>query len=117
MAELMRITDGLLLTGRALELAGYAVKLAQRFRARNALPPLAALDQLATALAAPGQPDTPAEPVGDPETVTTDQAAELLNCSTRQARRLAPALGGRLVGGRWLLDRQAVTEHLEGMTR
>lgn len=40
--------------------------------------------------------------------------AALLGCSTRTATRLAPKLGGRLVGGRWLLDRQAVTEHTEG---
>ena len=93
----------LLLTGTALEACRYAVAVAQRARARNGLPPSTQLAQLGEALAAAGQTDSPAEPAG------------LLGCSERKARRLAPQLGGRLTGGRWLLDRVAVTEHLEGV--
>lgn len=103
-----------LLTGTALDVARYACDVAQRARARNGLPPSRDLARLADALAAPGQTDSADEPAGQGDYVTTDQAADLLHCSPRTARRLAPALGGRLVGGRWLLDRQAVAEHKEG---
>ena len=105
-----------LLDGSALDAARYAVDVAQRARARNGLPRSVALARLAEALAAPGQEDSPDEPAGQPDLVTTEQAAEVLGVSLRSARRLAPRLGGRLVGGRWLLDRQAVAEHLEGRT-
>jgi hypothetical protein len=105
----------LLLTGTALEACRYAVAVAQRARARNGLPPSTQLAQLGEALAAAGQTDSPAEPAGQPDNVTTSEAAALLGCSERKARRLAPQLGGRLTGGRWLLDRVAVTEHLEGV--
>lgn len=103
-----------LLTGTALDAARYAVDVTQRARARNGLPPSSALARLAAALAAPGQTDTAEEAPGQGDYMTTDEAAHLLGCSTRQARRLAPALGGQLVGGRWLVDRLAVTEHTEG---
>lgn len=105
-----------LLTGQSVEACRYAVDVAQRSRARNGLPPSTALAQLAGALSAAGQADMPEEPEGQPDNVTTTEAAALLGCSERQARRLAPALGGRLTGGRWLLDRVAVAEHIEGGT-
>lgn len=104
----------LLLTGRAVELCRYAAAAAQRYRTSNGLPPLVGLTQLAEALAAAGQADMPAEPEGQPDTVTTHEAAALLGCSERQVRRKAALLGGRLTGGRWLLDRAAIAEHLEG---
>lgn len=103
-----------LLDGPALDVARYAVTVAQRARARNGLPPSRALAGLADVLSPAGQADTPDEAPGEADDMTTAEAAELLGVSRRTARRLAPALGGRLVGGRWLLDRQAVTEHLEG---
>ncbi len=103
-----------LITGSGLDALRYAVRVAQRARQRNGLPRVAALDALAAAVAAPGQPDSPNDPVGEADDVTTEQAAEMLGVSLRTVRRLAPGLGGRLVGGRWLLDRQAVTEHING---
>lgn len=111
-----RITDGVLLTGSALDAARYCVEVAQRARARNGLPRSVALARLADALSPAGHADTPHEAPGEHDDMTTDEAARLLGCTARQARRLAPVLGGRLVGGRWLLDRQAVAEHLEGRT-
>ena len=102
-----------LLTGSALDAARYAVDVAQRARARNGLPPSTALARLAAALSPAGQTDNPNEPTGEADDMTTEEAARLLGCSPRQARRLAPALGGRLTGGRWLLDRVAVAEHTE----
>ena len=94
----------------------YAIESAQRTRQRNGLPPLPSLARLRAALAPVGHADTPAEPVEEPELVTTREAAELLHKSARTVRRLAPGLGGRLVGGRLLLDRQAITEHQQGAT-
>ncbi|MFX1757245.1 helix-turn-helix domain-containing protein [Rhodococcus sp. As11] len=109
-----RLAPGvLLLTGDAVQALAYAVQVAQRARQRNGLPPSRALAALASAA---GQQDT--EPASaletEPEWITTEEAARMLGISDRQARRLAPRLGGRLTGGRWLLDRRAVTEHQEG---
>lgn len=104
-----------LLTGPALDACRYAVGVAQRARARNGLPPSTQLAQLADALTAAGQPDSAEDAAGQPDAMTTHEAAAQLGCSERTARRLAPALGGQRVGGRWLLDRVAVTEHLEGV--
>ena len=103
-------------TGDALGLLAYAVDTTQRARARNGLPPLAGLVSLRALVTPAGHGDNPSEPEGEPELVTTREAAELLHLSARTVRRLAPGLGGRLVGGRLLLDRQAITEHLQGAT-
>lgn len=118
---MLRIPAGaVLLTGGALDAARYAVEVAQRARRRNGLPPVASLTALADALdaamAVGGQTDTIDDAQGDPDYMTTDEAAELLGISPRSVRRMASRLGGRLVGGRWLVDRQAVSEHLEGLT-
>jgi excisionase family DNA binding protein len=113
----VRLPEGaVLLTGDALVACRYAVTVAQRARGRNGLPPSVGLAHLAAALSPAGHADMPDEAAGEPEDMTTDEAARLLGYSTRQVRRLAPALGGRLVGGRWLVDRQAVSEHKEGLT-
>lgn len=105
-----------LLDGRHLEALRYAIDVTQRARHRNGLPPVAALAALAALVAAPGQSDSPDESAGEPEYMTTDEAAALLGISPRSVRRMASGLGGRIVGGRWLVDRQAVTEHKEGQT-
>ena len=105
-----------LIDGRHLDALRYAIGAAQRARRRNALPPAAALDQLAALVAPPGHGDTPDEPTGESDDMTTNQAAAVLGVSPRTVRRLASGLGGRLVGGRLLLDRQAVIEQIEGMT-
>lgn len=110
----LQIRDAVLLSGDDRRLVGYAVAAARKLRARNGLPPLADLDQLALTLAAWGQPDTADDPASDDELMTTQAAAELLGCSERTARRLAPRLGGRLIGGHWLLDAQAVHQHKAG---
>ena len=108
--------DAVVLTGDALALVAYAVDTTQRARARNGLPPLAGLVSLRALVTPAGHGDNPSDPEGEPELVTTREAAELLRCSERTARRLAPKLGGRNIGGRWLLDRHAVAEHLQGAT-
>lgn len=105
--------DVLLLTGDAIGALAYAVAVTQRARARNGLPTSRALAALASAA---GQADTQSAPEldTDEELITTEEAAQMLGISNRQARRRAPQLGGRLTGGRWLLDRRAVLEHQEG---
>jgi len=112
-----RIRDGVLLTGRALELTVFAIDAAQRYRAHQGLAPLPALNQLRALMSPPGQADMLEESSGQAEVVariSTRDAAALLGCSERHVRRLAPMVGGELVGGRWLLDRQAVLEHIGG---
>ncbi len=42
--------------------------------------------------------------------VDTAQASELLGTSERWARDLAPRIGGRKIGGRWLIPRDALPE-------
>ena len=115
--------NGVLVAGRTLDLVAQAVRDAQRWRARNGLPPLDAYAKLLAAVtpdaapvAADGHADSPADPVVEAEAMTTDEAAALLGVSDRTARRLAPQLGARRVGRAWLLDRAAVLEHAEGST-
>ncbi|MFC9833186.1 hypothetical protein ACFVKB_05070 [Rhodococcus sp. NPDC127530] len=111
--------DVLLLTGSAVEALRYAVVVAVTSRHRNGLRVPAHLAELAAELADSGQSDGKA--LGNSNTgtrttewITTEEAARMLNCSNRQARRLAPQLDGRLSGGRWVLDRQAVQDHIDG---
>lgn len=42
------------------------------------------------------------------------EAAARLGLTDRQVRRLAPRLGGKKIGGRWLIDEQALVEQIEG---
>lgn len=110
--------DAVVLTGTALVAARFAVQVAQVARRRDGLPASTALADLEAALSMSpaGHADTPRELVGEADYMTTDEAADQLGCTERHARRLAPLLGGRLVGGRWLVDRVAVVEHIEGST-
>lgn len=107
----------LVVVGEDIDLVRYCVRVAQRARRRNALPPLHGLDRLAAAcnVTVGGHADAEPDHGGDDELMDTETAARVLGCSPRQARRLAPLLGGRRVGGRWLLDPQAVAEHHDGM--
>lgn len=45
---------------------------------------------------------------GGEDLIGSREAAEVLLVSKRQVQRLAPNLGGRLAGGRWVFDRAAV---------
>lgn len=45
---------------------------------------------------------------GGEDLIGSREAAEVLSVSKRQVQRLAPNLGGRLAGGRWVFDRAAV---------
>ena len=113
-----RLTRAVLLTGSAVEVARYAVAAAQRARRRNGLPPVASLANLAaifdSALSPGGHLDTVGDETEQPDYMTTTEAAALLDCTERTVRRQAGELGGRKLGGRWFVDRQAVAEHIEG---
>jgi len=50
----------------------------------------------------------------EPPTVTVAEAARQLGLSERQTRRRAPQLGGKRIGGVWLIDQDAIAEHKEG---
>lgn len=112
------------LHGPSLRACLDAVLRAARARRLNGLPPSAEhvrlAEALTSAMAATGQTDMPktvaAEHVSheDIPSIPLAEAARRLTVSARHARRLAPKLGGRRVGGRWFLDPVAVQEHLEG---
>jgi hypothetical protein len=110
------------LTGPAARAAAECVLIAIRSRRVNGLPRSSHYDAIAAALvAAAGQSDDPKTAaaqhermVTNPPTVPVPDAAREIGLSVRQTRRLAPKLGGRIIGGRWLLDAQAVAEHVNG---
>lgn len=112
-----RVGPVVLLAGPAVPAALYAVRVAQRERRRDGLPPSRALDRLAGVLSPGGHEDMPAEPIDEPEPMmSTSEAAALLGVSRRQATRLAPQLDGRFTGGRWLIPSRTLDDHLEGST-
>ena len=117
--SVQRLGDALLIQGDAVEGLRFAVAVALAARKRNGLPVPVPLAELAAELAVGGQRDTTSKAHNDTEGrqaewIDTQEAARMLGCSKRQARRQAPLLGGHLAGGRWLLDRRAVIEHLKG---
>lgn len=63
----------------------------------------------------PGHESDCARQQSDPQTwITAKEAATMLVCSTRHARRLAADLDGQLIGGRLLFDRVTIAEYVEG---
>jgi hypothetical protein len=118
---LVHVGGVVVLSGEALRDALDGLLIAHRARSLSGLPTSPHLRALAlalsTAVAASGQTDVRTTPVVRPsilQPMAIREAAELLGLSLRQTRRLAPKLGGDRVSGRWLLDRQAVNEHMEG---
>lgn len=122
MNGLYRVGPAVMVSGHTARILRDALLIAARARSINGLPvsrdyqTIAA--ELHAAMSASGHPDVRAPAVADAGVMSPDvpieQAAAELGCSKRQARRLAPSLGGRIVGGRWLIDRQALNEHIEG---
>lgn len=125
------MTDGLhrvggvvVLSGDALRAAMQCVVITIRNRALSGLPN-GTYEQLAqelgAAMAEGGQSDVRTTAVREIDvmqrpTVPIGEAATRLGLSHRQVRRLAPKLGGQIIGGRWLVDELAVREHIEGAT-
>lgn len=109
------------LTGRWLAVARQAIHGANLARRRNGLPNSAdyaqLLDAIAAAMSRPRHCDTepqPSQALSERDELTVEEAMAVLGKSRRSVQRLAPRLGGRMVGGRWLLDRRAVEEHQAG---
>lgn len=114
---IQRIDGAILLTGSSIDTVRYAVRVTIAARQRNGqrVPP--EIVELARELAVFGQRDTGIETTNNsgaqPDWISTTEAAQMLNCSYRQARRLAPDLGGTMRAGRWLISRTAVADHIE----
>jgi hypothetical protein len=118
---LTRVGPVVILHGAALRTAFDTVTIATRARKLNGLPISAhhrALAQaLVEAVAANGQVVAAAHVAVTSSilpAITVEEAAATLHLSRRQTRSLAPKLGGRIVPGRWLLDAQAIDEHVKG---
>ncbi len=116
--DVLTLGGSVVISGSAAKAAMWAVLVAKRERQRSGLPHSKALDDIGTALlAAMGQRDVP-EPV--PESsyeqqpdVSIEHAAQILGLSRRQTRRMATELGGMIIAGRWMLDRQSIIERKE----
>lgn len=118
------VTTGpaVVLSGRWLAVVRQAVFAANVARRRNGLPDsrdyAAVLGSIAAAMSPVGHNVVDSGVVAavsiPPEELTVEEAAGMLARSHRQVQRMAPKLGGRRIGGRWLLDRRAVEEHVEG---
>jgi hypothetical protein len=113
--------SAVILHGPALRAALDCVLIAGRSRRLSGLPDSRAYLGLAEALlraSASGRSDVlkhvPAQYFPVAPTVPIEEAADMLRLSRRQTRRIAPRLGGRIIAGRWLLDRTAIDEHLTG---
>lgn len=121
MNGLQQIGPVVVLTDSAVRLAYECVLMAYRQRRLSGYP-TGSIEQLAQALnaamSAGGHSDVresdEAQPVHMEPTVPLEEAATRLGVCHRQARRLAPRLGGKKRGGRWFVDEIALCEHLEG---
>lgn len=113
--SVQRLEGVVLLSGDSIEAARFAVRVTIAARQRNGQRVPAEIAELARELSVYGQRDTTAENVGNSGTqadwISTQEVARMLGISERQARRLAPELGGTLHAGRWLIDRTAVTHY------
>ena len=119
---LLRAGPVVILSGPALKADLECVLIAIKHRKLSGIPYQtyeALACELAAAMAAVGHSDvrlpaiSDSLPVDQP-TVPLDQAATRLGISLRQARRLAPQLAGRKIGGCWFVDEAALREHIEG---
>jgi hypothetical protein len=118
---LIRTGGVLVLTGPGLRCALECVLIAIKHRRLSGLPNKRyehLARELHAAMTAAGQSDAPQPAVRQPvwvhqPTVPIAEAAHRLGRSDRQTRRLAPRLGGRIIGGRWFVDELALRE-LEG---
>ncbi|BCO57895.1 hypothetical protein KN246_14740 [Mycobacterium intracellulare] len=118
----LRVAGVVVLSGPALRTTLQGQLIAIRQRRLSGLPTgefEALACEFRAAMAAAGQSDvrfpavSKAVPVEQP-TVPLAEAATRLGISLRQARRLAPQLGGRKPAGRWFVDATALDQHIEG---
>jgi hypothetical protein len=115
---LLRAGAVVVLSGPAAAAALQALKIAIRARRANGAPQSAVYAALAVALtdavAVDGHADdhepTPLLLSIERPTVPITEAAARLQLSRRQTRRYVKQLGGRKIGGCWLLDEESVRE-------
>lgn len=120
---LIRAGGVVVLSGAALRAARDCALIAVKHRKMSGVP-YQAYEALACELnatmAAAGQSDVPtpavskAAAVDEQPTLPVAEAAARLGISVRQARRLAPKLGGQMIAGRWFVDELALRQHTEG---
>lgn len=118
---LLRAGGIVVLTGPALRTTLQATLIAVKQRKLSGLSIQtfeAVACELAAAMAAAGHSDIDktsiSKAVPMQPTMPLAEAAERLGISTRQARRIAPKLGGRKIAGRWFVDEIALRQHIEG---
>jgi hypothetical protein len=75
--------------------------------------------ELSAAMTAAGHSDVRSPAISkavavEQPTVPISEAAAQLSISGRQARRLAPKLGGAKIAGSWFVDEAALRQHIEG---
>lgn len=122
---LIRVDGVVVLSGPALKAARDCALIAVKHRKMSGVPfqnYSALACELDAAMAAAGHSDvrSPAisKAVGvEQPTVPLDEAMTRLGIGDRQARRLAPSLGGRKIAGRWFVDETALREHIDGGRR
>ncbi|MGW5289494.1 hypothetical protein [Rhodococcus pyridinivorans] len=113
--SVQRLDGVVLLSGDSIDAVRFAVRVTIAARQRNGqrVPP--EITELARQLAVYGQQDTASQTMNNAgvqaDWISTQEVARMLDISNRQARRLAPQLGGTLHAGRWLIDRTAVTNY------
>lgn len=119
-AAVQRYPGVVIVSGPALRAAADAILIAIRSRRLSGLPRSRVHDDLAAAFldaSATGHTDVPDIPLpASLPTVPIVEAAQRMDRSPRQIRRLAKKLGGKKIAGRWYLDEHAITEHLGGRT-
>jgi hypothetical protein len=112
--------SAVILTGAGLEIAHTAALIAERNLKLRGVTDTTAYQRLAAAMRAAmsscPRMDAPKPTAAQTNRrwLTTRAAAELLVCTERHARRLAPMLDGDYSTGRWLIPEDAVLEHMEG---
>ena len=120
---LTRVGGVVVLSGPALRSALQATLITIKNRNMSGLstqPYEALACELNEAMAADGQSVvrppavSKAADVDEPPIVPIAEAAARLGISVRQARRLAPKLGGRKIAGSWFVDEPALRQHTEG---
>lgn len=119
---LTRVGGVVVLCGAALKEARDSALIAVKHRQKSGIPYRnyeALASEFGEAMAAAGQPDVRSPAISkavavDQPTVPLTEAAVRLGVSERQARRLAPQLGGKKIAGSWFVDETALNEHIEG---
>ncbi|MGV0603932.1 hypothetical protein [Mycolicibacterium sp. XJ1904] len=118
---LLREGGVVVMTGPALKTGLECVLIAIKHRKLSGIPSNtyeALACELAAAMAAVGHSDVRLPAISDPvpmePTVPLDVVRAQLKLGERQARRVAPKLGGKKIGGRWFVDETALHEHIAG---